>query len=333
MNAVDFKPERSQLAYTFGGAAPLMRVRPGTVLQLWSEDAFNHALTSVNDVASEVLDFRYLNPQTGPFYVEGAEPGDTLAIHLVRLAPARSWGASAAIPFFGGMTSTDRTAMLHHALPEATWIYEVDLQAGTVGFQSRFGDFGVVLPLAPMLGTVGVAPAGGEVRSSLVPDRFGGNMDTPEMRAGTTAYLGVNIEGALFSVGDGHYRQGEGEACGTAVEGAMNSTIIVELIKGKAPLWPRLETDDYWMVVGSSRPMEDSWRIAQLEMIRWFEEIFELHELDAYQLLSQITEAPIANVVDPNYSVVIKVRKSYFSSGQAFDGIHDELRSRARTLS
>ncbi|MHB1235917.1 MAG: acetamidase/formamidase family protein, partial [Microbacteriaceae bacterium] len=248
------------------------------------------------------------------------------------LTPARSWGVSATIPFFGGMTGTDRTALLQQALPEATWIYEVDSEAGTVGFQSRFGGFEVALPLAPMLGTVGVAPAGGEVRSSLTPERFGGNMDTPEMRAGTTAYFGVNVEGALLSIGDGHYRQGEGEACGTAVEGAMNSVIIVELIKGAAPLWPRLEDDDYWMVVGSSRPMEDSWRIAQLEMIRWLSELFDLHEMDAYQLLGQIAEAPIANVVDPNYSVVVKVRKAFFTGGRAYDGMHQELRSRAHGL-
>lgn len=169
----------------------MKRVRPGTLLTLWSEDAFNHAITSVNDVASQVIDFRYLNPQTGPFYVEGAEPGDTLAIHVVDLVPARSWGASAAIPFFGGMTSTDRTALLQQALPEATWVYEVDTAARTVGFQARFGDFEVALPLEPMLGTVGVAPAGHEVRSSLVPERFGGNMDTPEIKAGTTVFLGV----------------------------------------------------------------------------------------------------------------------------------------------
>ena len=95
-----------------------------------------------------------------------------------------------------------------------------------------------------MLGTVGVAPAGNEVRSSLVPDRFGGNMDTPQMRAGTTCFLGVNVEGALFSIGDGHYRQGEGESCGTAVEGAMTTTLIVDLVKGAAPGWPRLEDDE-----------------------------------------------------------------------------------------
>ena len=330
MDALDFKPEPSQYVYTFGGAAPVKTVEPGTVLHLWSEDAFNHTLTSVHDVASENLDLRYVNPQTGPFYVTGAEPGDTLVLHIVDLTPARTWGASAAIPFFGGLTSTDRTAMLQDSLPEATWIYEVDTEAGTVGFQSRFGDFDVALPIAPMLGTVGVAPSGGEVRSSLVPERFGGNMDTPEMRAGTTVYLGVNAEGALFSVGDGHYRQGEGEACGTAVEGAMQSTVIVDLIKGGAPLWPRLETDDYWMVVGSSRPMEDSWRIAQVEMIRWFGELFDLHQMDAYQLLTQISEAPIANVVDSNYSVVIKAPKSLLPKSDAFDGIHGQLRTTAK---
>lgn len=332
MDVVEFRPERAQYVYTFGGAEPVMRVKPGTVLSLWSEDAFNHGLRSVTDVASTTLDMRYLNPQTGPFYIEGAEPGDTLAVHIVSLTPARTWGVSATIPFFGGMTSTDRTAALQPALPEATWIYEVDTAAQTVGFRARFGDFEVALPLAPMLGTVGVAPAANEVRTSLVPERFGGNMDTPEMRAGTTAYFAVNVEGALLSIGDGHYRQGEGEACGTAVEGAMDSVILVELIKGNGPLWPRLETDDHWMVVGSSRPMEDSWRIAQLEMVRWLSELFDLHEMDAYQLLSQTSEAPIANVVDPNYSVVVKVAKAYFRSGRAYDGIHGELRSRAAAL-
>ncbi len=332
MDVIEFTPDREQYAYTFGGVAPVMSITPGTALRLWSEDAFNHALRSVDDLSSEKVDLGSVNPQTGPFHVEGAEPGDTLVIHIVDLTPARDWGASAAIPFFGGLTGTDRTVNLQDALPDTTWIYEVDRAANTVGFQARFGDFAVELPMNPMLGTVGVAPAGGEVRSSLVPERFGGNMDTPEMRAGTTAFLGVNVEGALFSLGDGHYRQGEGEACGTAVEGAMNSTIIVDLIKGNAPLWPRLETDDYWMAVGSSRPMEDSWRIAQVEMVRWYEELFGLHQMDAYQLLAQTTEVPVANVVDVNYSVVVKAAKSPMPKVDAFGGIHTDLRARARQL-
>ena len=332
MDVVEFTPSLEQYAYTFGGVAPVMRIKPGSALRLWSEDAFNHALKSIHDLASEKVDLRYVNPQTGPFYVEGAEPGDTLAIHIVDLTPARTWGASAAIPFFGGLTGTDRVVNLQDALPDTTWIYEVDSVNNMVGFQARFGDFEVQLPMTPMLGTVGVAPAGGEVRSSLVPERFGGNMDSPEVRAGTTVFLGVNQEGALFSLGDGHYRQGEGEACGTAVEGAMDSTIIVELIKGHAPAWPRLENDDYWMAVGSSRPMEDSWRIAQVEMVHWYQELFGLHQMDAYQLLSQTTKAPIANVVDANYSVVVKAAKGPLPSVDAFRGMHAELREKAKQL-
>src|SRR6059058_460971 len=213
MDVVEVVPTFEQYAFTFGGVAPLRRIAPGTALRLWSDDAFCGALRSVKDLSSEKVDLRYVNPQTGPFYVEGAEPGDTLALHLVALEPARDWGASAAIPFFGGLTGTDRVVTLQE----------------------------------PMLGTVGVAPAGGEVRSSLVPDRFGGNLDSPQMRAGTTCFLGVNVEGALFSIGDGHYRQGEGESCGTAVEGAMTTTLIVDLVKRAAPGWPRLEDDEFLM--------------------------------------------------------------------------------------
>jgi acetamidase/formamidase len=303
-------------------------------LRLWSQDAFNDTLRSTSDLASDKVDLRYVNPQTGPFYVEGAEPGDCLVLHMVDMTPARGYGVSSAIPFFGGLTSTDRTAMLQDALPDTTWIYEVDSASNTVGFQTRFADVDleIALPIEPMLGTVGVAPPGGEVRSSLVPERFGGNMDTPEMKPGATCYLGVNVEGALFSLGDGHYRQGEGESCGTAVEGAMTTTVIVELVKGAAPAWPRLEHDDALMAVGSSRPMEDAWRIGNVEMIRWLQELYGLHQMDAYQLLSQTSKAPIANVVDANYSTAIKVHKDLLPAADAYSGIHQSLRALARSL-
>lgn len=332
MEHIEFKPTREQLVYTFGGNKAALTVKPGTVMQLWSEDAFNHTLRSTSDLSSQKVDLRYVNPQTGPFYVQGAEPGDTLVLHFVDMKPARNWGVSAAMPFFGGLTSTDRTATLQEALPDTTWIYHLDSVKNTVGFEARYGDFTVELPVEPMLGTVGVAPPADEVRTSLVPERFGGNMDTPEMRAGVTCYLGVNVEGAIFSIGDGHYRQGEGEACGTAVEGAMDTTLMVELVKGSGPLWPRLESDESLMVVGSSRPMEDSWRIAQLEMVRWLQDLYGLHQMDAYQLLSQITEVPVANVVDSNYSVVVKIKKSLLPEVAPYGGIHRELRSRAFTL-
>lgn len=332
MEIIEFRPKYEEFAYTFGGAKPAMRIKPGTALKLWTEDAFNNTIKTINDLSSEKVDLHHINPQTGPFYVDGAEIGDTLAIHIVDLKPARSYGVSSSIPFFGGLTSTDRTAMLQDPLPDTTWIYEVNSAKNTVGFQSRFGDFSVELPMQCMLGTIGVAPSGGEVRSSLVPERFGGNMDSPEVRAGATIYLGVNVEGALFSVGDGHYRQGEGEACGCGVEGAMNSILIVDLIKGNAPTWPRIENDDYLMAVGSSRPMEDSWRIGQLELVRWFQDIYKLHQMDSYQLLSQITKAPIANVVDSNFSVVIKAAKDLVPPAHAFSDMHSSLKERAKGI-
>ena len=332
MDVIEYAPTRQQYAYTFGGAPPVMRVKPGAVLRLWSDDAFGGVLRSVEDLSSAKVDLRFVNPQTGPFFVEGAEPGDTLALHLVALEPARDWGASAAIPFFGGMTSTDRVVTLQDPLPDTTWIYELDRDRHTVAFAARHSEHRIELPVEPMLGTVGVAPAGGEVRSSLVPDRFGGNMDTPEMRAGSTVFLGVNVEGAMFSVGDGHYRQGEGEACGTAVEGAMTTTLIVELVKGGAPGWPRIENDSHLMTIGSSRPMEDSWRIGNAELVDWVGRLSGLHPMDAYQLCSQIAQVPVANVVDANYSVVVKAAKSLLPVADAYDGIHAELRARARDL-
>jgi acetamidase/formamidase len=183
-----------------------------------------------------------------------------------------------------------------------------------------------------MLGTVGVAPARREVRTSLVPDYFGGNMDTPEMAAGATCYLRVNVEGALFSLGDGHYRQGEGESCGTAVEGAMNVTAIVDLIKAPGPAWPRIENDTHLMCIGSGRPLEEAWRAGQVEMIGWLGELYGLDRLDAYQLLSQISQVPIANVVDTNYSAVTKIDKRLLPSSPAYGGVHDEMRSVAKSL-
>jgi acetamidase/formamidase len=332
MDIVEFTPSFEQYAFTFGGTAPIRRIAPGTALRLWSDDAFCGVLRTVGDLSSEKVDLHYVNPQTGPFYVEGAEPGDTLALHLVSLEPARNWGASAAIPFFGGLTSTDRVATLQDPLPDTTWIYDLDRVRGTVAFEARHGEHRIELPLEPMLGTVGVAPPGGEVRSSLVPERFGGNMDTPQMKAGATCFLGVNVEGALFSIGDGHYRQGEGEACGTAVEGAMTTTLLVELVKGGAPAWPRIEDDTYWMTVGSSRPLEDAWRIGQTQLVQWFGELYGLHPMDAYQLLSQLVQVPIANVVDANYSVVVKARKALLPAAEAYGGLHRELRRRAVSL-
>jgi acetamidase/formamidase len=187
--------------------------------------------------------------------------------------------------------------------------------------------------LEPFLGTIGVAPAAGEARNVLVPEAFGGNMDTPEARAGTTIYLGVNVEGALFSIGDGHYTMGEGEVCGVAVEGAMDTVLTIELIKGAYCEWPRLEDDEAIMVAGSYRPLEDAFRIAHTQLIRWISEQAGLSIMDTYQLVTQASRSPIANVCDANYTIVAKMPKRYLPADvEWMGGAHDRLRSLAAAV-
>jgi acetamidase/formamidase len=321
-----FVPTEDQYAWTFGGCAPVMRIQPGDVLDLFTEDAFGGRIRSVTDLPSRTITYPFINPQTGPFYVEGAEPGDTLAIHLIDVRPARDWAVSTTVPLFGALTGTKYTATLQPALPERTWLYDVDRTAGRVLFRALDSDVSVGLPLEPFLGTIGVAPAANEARNVLVPEAFGGNMDTPEARAGTTIYLGVNVEGALFSIGDGHYVMGEGEVCGVAVEGAMDTVLTVDLIKGVHCAWPRLEDDEWIMVAGSYRPLEDAFRIAHTQLIGWICEATGLSVMDAYQLVTQASRSPIANVCDANYTIVAKMPKRYLPAVEWMADSHQRLR-------
>ncbi|MFK0140017.1 acetamidase/formamidase family protein [Streptomyces murinus] len=326
------RPEPDEYAWTFGGAAPVARIAPGTVLDLFTEDCFAGRVRSEKDLVSEVCEFPFLNPQTGPFHIEGAEPGDTVAVHFVSIEPARDWAASTTVPLFGALTSTHATASLQPPLPERVWIWELDRARRTALFRARDSDFERELPLEPMHGTVGVAPANLEVRSALVPDAHGGNMDTPEMRAGVTCYLGVNVEGALLSLGDGHARQGEGETCGVAVECAMNTVVIVDLLKGVTTPWPRLESDTHIVSTGSARPLEDAFRISQADLVRWLVRDYGFSELDAYQFATQTVESPLANVCDTNYTCVAKLRKEWLPARETYRGVHARLRETARAL-
>jgi acetamidase/formamidase len=329
LSVISFRPEPSDYAWTFGGVEPVMKVRSGDVLELWTDDCFCGRITGQDTVPSREIVFPFLNPQTGPFFVDGAEPGDTLALHFVSIEPARDWGVSTTVPLFGGLTSTTRTVTLQDPLPELVWRYELERERNTVRYEARNGDQVVELPVEPMHGTVGVAPPYLEARSALVPDSHGGNMDTPEMRADTTCYLGVNVEGALFSIGDGHYRQGEGESCGVAVEGPMDTVLIVDLIKGRSTAWPRLENDAYIMTAGSARPLEDAFRIAHADLVHWLVEEYGFEKLDAYQLVTQISETPLANVCDPNYTVTAKAPKRYLPSVDVYGSVRTRMKDMA----
>jgi acetamidase/formamidase len=305
-----YRPAHDELKYTFGGSAPVRRIKPGTRIVSWTEDCYDGAVTKPGQIPSKVQLPFHDNPQTGPFFVEGAEPGDTLAIRIEKLEPARDYGISSSFPGFGALNGTDRTAMLGADLPETVWFYRVDKAAGVARTRSQDGKHSWEVPLAPFLGCLGVAPSGGEVRSTIVPDNFGGNMDCPEVRAGNTVYLGVRVPGALLSFGDGHFAMGDGEIIGTAIEGAMNVELTVDLVKKRETPWPRIENAQWMMSVGASRPLEDAARIAYKDMVAWVREKTGISEMDAYQFVSQNARAPIVEMVDPQYTVMVKIEKS-----------------------
>jgi acetamidase/formamidase len=323
----DADPE--SLIFTFGGVAPVASIKPGTILRTWTRDCFAGRIRSTSDRVSDLCDQRYINPQTGPFFVEGAEAGDTLAVHFVSIEPRESFGVSTTVRFFGSLSGTLTTPTLQAALEEKTWIYAIDREAGLVRYEALDSPYTVDLPLDPMHGTIGVAPALGEVRSAMAPGDWGGNMDTPEMRAGTTCYLGVNVEGALLSFGDGHARQGEGETCGIAVEAAMDTVVIVDLLKGVSCPWPRLETDSYIITTRSARPLDDAFRISQYELVHWTAAETGLSTLDAYQLVSQAVQSPVANMVDTAYTMTAKLPKDVLHGIEPMSGVHRRLRDRA----
>jgi len=330
VNVARLDPSPEQLRYVFGGGEPLLRVEPGTVVELTTEDCFGGRVRGIGDLPSEVCEFPKLNPVTGPIHVSGAEPGDLLAVHFADIRPRRDWAVSSTFPHFGALTTTHSTAMLHAPLEERVWVYDVDVERGIVRYQARQSDYSVELPLDPMHGTVGVAPAAGEVVMSITPAAHGGNMDTPELRAGTTIYLPVNVEGAMLAIGDGHCRQGEGEVCGTAVEAAMETVIVVDVVKDAQLAWPRLESDGFIMSTGSVRPLEDAYRVSQHDLVSWTADLLELDTLDALQLVSQAGLAPVGNVVDTNYTMVAKLPSSLLGSARPYDGLHTRLRETGR---
>lgn len=305
-----YVPRHDELKYTFGGVAPTHRVKPGTRIVSWTEDCFDGAVDRPGVKPSQAVKPGHDNPQTGPFYVEGAEPGDTLAIRIEKLEPARDYAVSVAFPGFGALKGTDRTAILGPELPETVWFYDVDRAKGVARTRSQDGRLSWEVPLAPFLGCLGVSPAHGEARSTIVPDGFGGNMDWSEVRAGNTVYLGVRVPGALLSFGDGHYAMGDGEIVGTAIEGAMNVELTVDLIKRRETPWPRIENAEWMMTLGAARPLEDAARIAFKDMVRWVQQATGLAELDAYEFVSQTARAPIVQMVDPEYTVSVKIPKA-----------------------
>lgn len=308
-HVIRYQVKPSELKYTFAASyQPVARLRSGDILETNTVDCFGNAIKKPGDTLSMAPGD---NPLTGPFFIEGAEPGDTLAVKILDLTVDGNQGIGALAPGFGALNPTNYTPMLNAGVPEKIWFYPIDHASNTAVFQALDSKYTVKIPLHPFFGCIGVAPSGGEARSSVVPEAFGGNMDSPEASAGNMVYFPVNVPGAMLFLGDGHAAMGDGEIAGTAIEVPLRSRVQVSVIKGQKIAWPRFENDEYIMTVGAYRPLDDALRIAFTELVSWIHNDYRLSELDAYELLSEVAEIHLNEMVDPNYVVVAKVKKKY----------------------
>src|SRR5882762_7646380 len=296
-----FIPDKFYNTYSFAHP-PALRIKPGDRVVTKTIDAGGIDWTGKSVAAGP-------NPQTGPFYVEGAEPGDLLVVTIDRLETNRAMAYSSSLlaPY-----AVDPGAIATRVDREAkrlTWT--IDKARGVARLdQTDVQPDGIELPLRPMLGCIGVAPARKEAISTAAPGAFGGNMDYAWMGAGVKLMLPVNEPGALLFLGDGHARQGEGEVAGTGLETSLDVEFTVTLVQKKAIGWPRLETGTHVMVLGSARPLLEAFQHATTELQRWLMADFGMTERGAQTLMGQATEYEIANVVDPNFTVVAKIRKT-----------------------
>jgi amidase len=307
-NVVKYHSTINDVKYVYGVAEPVARLKSGDILDTNTLDCFGNALQKPGDPLSLA---KGDNPLTGPFYIEGAQAGDTLVVKILDLQVDGNQGVGAFAPGFGALNETNYTPMLHTPLPEKVWFYPINHADNTATFKALDSDFSVKIPLHPFFGCIGVAPANGEARSSIVPAEFGGNMDAPEASVGNTLYLPVNVAGALLYMGDGHAAMGDGEVAGTAIEVPLHARLQVSVIKGQKINWPRFENDHEIMAVGAYRPLDDCVRIAFTELVQWIHSDYGLSELDTYELLSKVAKIHLDEMVDPNYVVVASIDKKY----------------------
>src|SRR5215467_5152083 len=262
---------------------PAARINPGDTVVTSTRDASNDAFTPSDKTLAPKIDLTKVNPQTGPFYVEGAEPGDTLVVHIDSIELNRDWGWGGSIPYFGALAPEYKTMMVSPPQPDHLFIWHLDKNANTATLDMPNSKIGKVeVPMRPFFGTIGTAPAGRECISSLYPGAHGANMDFNEVVQGATLYFPVFEPGALFMIGDGHAAQGDGEIMGAAIETSFDVQFTVEVIKRKKIDWPRLENDKYIMSIGSTRPLMDALRLACSDMVNWLSTDYGYDKMDAY---------------------------------------------------
>jgi amidase len=306
---------------TMGSHAPVLTIGPGdsvvtTTVDAGGSDESGRQITPPS------------NPMTGPFYVQSAEPGDTLAVTFEAMAPNRRTGYTRSV-IAAHVVDPDYARELPE-MGEVAW--DLDVAAGTAklghlaGFRTLSRgqpggagrgderDFAALrehltLALAPMLGCFGVAPAGGQAISTATSGPYGGNMDYRGFAPGVTVYLPVAVPGALFFLGDGHAVQGDGEIIGTGIETSFEVQFKVEVRRNWPISWPRGENAEYIFTAGNARPLDQAVQHATTEMLRWLAADYGLGPRSASVLLGQCVAYDLGNFYDPAYTMICKVSK------------------------
>ena len=295
----------SQYYVTIGSHPPALFVEDGdtvitTTVDARGQDASGAPVTPAG------------NPMTGPFFVRGAEPGDTLAVTFNRLVPNRplGWSRKMVAP---NVVEPEHVPFLPWPADDASdlAIWRVDNTAGaaTLVDPSDTSLGNLTLPIKPMVGCFGVAPAEGQAISTATSAQHGGNMDYRGYCEGVTAYLPVFVPGALFHIGDGHALQGDGEIVGTGIEISFDVEFTLRVIKGLRSGWPRGENDEYIFTAGNARPLDQAVQHATTEMLRWLKDGYGLDAPGRHILMGQCVEYDLGNIFDPAYTMVCKMPK------------------------
>lgn len=300
-----FAPEKFHRQFS-GAIAPALHIHSGDTIKTTTVDAGGFDAKGVRRSMGG-------NPETGPFYVEGAMPGDTLAIHLTRVQLSRDTAMSGdRIVPTAVRPDYYRDAKFDDKF-DSNW--KLDRQAGTGALAKptdRLKNFKV--KLQPMIGCIGVAPPANQAFRSGWLGSWGGNMDYSGVREGTTVYLPVYQEGALLFVGDGHALEGDGELNGDALETSMDVEFTVKLIRGESTQAPRFESDEYLMASGIAGSLQDALQQATSELARWLERDYKLSANESNVILGTSIHYDIAEVVDPQVHIVAKVSKSVLAT-------------------
>jgi acetamidase/formamidase len=285
---------------------PVLTIAPGDTVHTTTVDAGGKDEKGVTRVLGG-------NPETGPFYVETAQPGDTLAVHLTRLRLNRDWAESDDF-LVGRAVDSDLAAKMKDLGKTVRWHLDAEHGIATPEKPAEhLKQYSV--PLRPMLGCVAVAPGSAQAAPGTGDSgRYGGNMDFNENAEGATIYLPVSVPGALLYVGDGHALQGDGELNGNALETSMDVEFTVDVIPGKRIPGPRVESATHIMAMGLAGSLDDAFREATANMAQWLTDEYKLTPSEVAQVLGTSSEYKVSEVADRNAGMVLKISKERLKS-------------------